>query len=607
MIASCSVMGQTGGTDYRGMAIHYYSQQDYEKAAIYYLKLWKETGSAGDFEKYYTCLLELKNYKEAEKLVKKELKKKDHQPKTYLLYGDLFFYQDQGAKADQQYELAIKKINSKYSYAQVTQLSNEFQARSRIDLAISTYEKARKFNSNPVAYNIRIGELYGANDQTELMLREFLIMLETSAGYLGQVQSALSRSIDFKQNKKETDLLRIELIKLTQKHPNHAIYNEMLIWLFEQKGDFNSAFVQVKALDKKLRLNGKRVFEFGETCDNNEQYDLAIKAFQYIIELGNSNSFYRVANYRTLNTLKKKITNSPNYTRDDLLSLEQKYLFTLNEVGRATHSINTMMELGHLQGYYLNSFDSAVEILKEAISLAARVPKLEGKCKLLLADVLVIKGDIWDASLLYSQVDKAFKEDVLSHEAKFKNAKIFYYTANFSLAQSQLDVLKASTQKLIANDAMELSLLITDNLALDTTANTMRMYAEADLLITQHRFNEALNKFDSINSTLPYHTLNDEILMKKYEIEFRQHNYEQASLFLTEIVAQYGEDILADNALFLLGEMHENVFKDEVKAAEYYKEILLNYTGSMFGIEARKRYRRLTEGQLKPNDFKEIE
>ena len=179
-------------------------------------------------------------------------------------------------------------------------------------------------------------------------------MLEVNPGYQAQVQSALSRSIDFKENKKEADLLRIELIRLTQKHPNQAIYNEMLIWLFEQKGDFNSAFTQVKALDKKLRLNGSRVFDFGETCDNNEEYDLAIKAFKYIIDLGKDNSFYRSANYRTLNTLKKKITNAPDYTEEDLLSLEQKYLFTLDEVGRATHSINTMMELGHLQGFYLS-------------------------------------------------------------------------------------------------------------------------------------------------------------------------------------------------------------------------------------------------------------
>jgi len=432
-------------------------------------------------------------------------------------------------------------------------------------------------------------------------------MLETNVGYRNQVQNALSRSIDFKVNLKETELLRIELLRLTQKHPGKTIYNEMLIWLFQQKGDFKSAFVQVKAQDRKLRANGKRVFEFGEVCSNNESYDLALEAFQYVIDLGKENKYYRTANYRSLNTLKKKITNSSSYTKEDLINLESKYNFTLDEVGRAPHSINTMMELGHLQGFYLQKFSSAIAILEEAITLAARVPKVQGKCKMLLADVLLISGEIWDASLYYSQVDKAFKEDVLSHEAKFKNAKIFYYTANFALALSQLDVLKSSTQKLIANDAMELSLLITDNLALDTTANTMRMYAEADLLTSQHRFEEAIGKFDSINIALPYHSLNDEILMKKYEIDFRKQNYEQAAARLTEIVTKYGEDILADNALFLLGEMYQNVFKDEIKAAEYYKNLFLNYTGSMFGIEAKKRYRKLTENLPGSSEFKEIE
>ena len=251
-----------------------------------------------------------------------------------------------------------------------------------------------------------------------------------------------------------------------------------------------------------------------------------------------------------------------------------------------------------LQGFYLQKFDEAITVLQEAVRLAARTPKVEAQCKMLVADVMVIQGNIWEASLLYSQVDKAFKEDVLSHEAKFKNAKIFYYTGNFILAQSQLDVLKASTQKLIANDAMELSLLITDNLALDTTANTMRMYAEADLLIVQHRFVEAIEKFDSINTALPYHTLNDQILIKKCEIDFRKQNYEAAAIHLTEIVANYGDDILADNALFLLGEMYERIFKDEKKAIEYYDQLIFNYQGSMFGVEARKRSNDLINNQL---------
>ena len=602
-----ALWAQSGSTDFRGMAVHYFSQNDYEKAAIYYLKLWEETKKTGDFEKYYTCLLELKMYKEAEKLIKKELKKKNVQLTTYLLYGDLFAHQDNDSKAMQQYELAVRNINSYHSFSQISQLANGLQIRSKIDLAINAYQKAQKVSSNPVSYSIRIGELYGVQGKTELMIREFLLMLETNVGYRNQVQNALSRSIDFKVNLKETELLRIELLRLTQKHPGKTIYNEMLIWLFEQKGDFKSAYVQVKAQDRKLRANGKRVFEFGEVCSNNESYDLALEAFQYVIDLGKENKYYRTANYRSLNTLKKKITNSSSYSKEDLLNLESKYNFTLDEVGRAPHSINTMMELGHLQGFYLQKFSSAIAILEETITLAARVPKVQGKCKLLLADVLLISGEIWDASLYYSQVDKAFKEDVLSHEAKFKNAKIFYYTDNFALALSQLDVLKSSTQKLIANDAMELSLLITDNLALDTTANTMRMYAEADLLISQHRYEEAIAKFDSINSTLPYHSLNDEILMKKYEIDFRKQNYDEAAARLTEIVTKYGEDILADNALFLLGEMYQNIFKDKIRAADYYKNLFLNYTGSMFGIEAKKRYRKLTENMPGASEFKEIE
>ncbi|MBL4704271.1 MAG: hypothetical protein JKY54_07105, partial [Flavobacteriales bacterium] len=151
------------------------------------------------------------------------------------------------------------------------------------------------------------------------------------------------------------------------------------------------------------------------------------------------------------------------------------------------------------------------------------------------------------------------------------------------------------------------SLLITDNLALDTTANTMRMYAEADLLIVQHRYEEALAKFDSINSTLPYHTLNDEILIKKYEIDYRRQRYKSAAIHLTEIVAKYGDDILADNALFLLGELYEYVFKDEKKAIEYYDQLIFNYQGSMFGIEARKRSRTLKGDVPNARPFKEIE
>ena len=91
--------------------------------------------------------------------------------------------------------------------------------------------------------------------------------------------------------------------------------------------------------------------------------------------------------------------------------------------------------------------------------------------------------------MYYSQVEKDFKHEVIGQEAKFKKIKIDYYTGKFNWAQAQLNILKQSTSKLIANNAMELSLLISDNLNLDTTQLTLQIYANAELLIFQNKYN----------------------------------------------------------------------------------------------------------------------
>ena len=200
------------------------------------------------------------------------------------------------------------------------------------------------------------------------------------------------------------------------------------------------------------------------------------------------------------------------------------------------------------------------------------------------------------------QVDKGFKHDPIGHLAKFKNTKIFYYTGDFDWAQGELDVLKASTSKLIANDAMELSMLITDNYNMDTTQVTMQRFARADLLIFQNKTDQANLIFDSINKEFTYHTLNDEILIKRAEIEIKKGNYEKAVIYLLEIVTAYGDDLLADNALYTLAGIYEKNLHDTDKAAEFYKKILFEHTDSLFVIEARKKFRELTKETQKFGD-----
>jgi len=54
---------------------------------------------------------------------------------------------------------------------------------------------------------------------------------------------------------------------------------------------------------------------------------------------------------------------------------------------------------------------------------------------------------------------------------------------------------------------------------------------------------------------------------------------------------EYGEDILADDAFFLIGEIYERQLKDKPKGMEIYREFLNRFPGSVNAAEARKRYR----------------
>ena len=204
-----------------------------------------------------------------------------------------------------------------------------------------------------------------------------------------------------------------------------------------------------------------------------------------------------------------------------------------------------------------------------------------------------MRGDPWEAILLYSQVEKDFKENPIGHEAKFRRAKISYFQGEFDWAQAQLDVLKASTSKLIANNAMDLSLLITDNMGLDTSSQAMQMYARAEFLAFQNKWEASTNTLDSLLLTFSGHTLSDEVIYKKAEISMHTKNYIQAISYFQEVAENYSYDVLADDALFQWAKLTEEYLKDNEKAQILYEQILLEHNGSIYTSEARKRFRML--------------
>jgi tetratricopeptide (TPR) repeat protein len=351
--------------------------------------------------------------------------------------------------------------------------------------------------------------------------------------------------------------------------------------------------VQASALDKRLSENGYRILNLASTATNNKDYSTALKSYQYLIDKGPSSEFYVQAKIEKLQVMKEELAARPGIDRAAYAQLEAEYITSLEQVGRTAETAIMMKELAHVQAFYLNKSDEAVKLLEETVDLPGLYPKTQAVCKLELGDILVFRGDIWEASLLFSQVELDFKEDILGSEAKFRNSRISYYTGDFEWAQGQLDVLKASTTKLISNDAIDLSLLITDNFNMDTTKVPMEQYARADLLAYQNRFDEANTTLDSILTNFPGHTLTDEIKMLQGAMNLKQGKYEEARLLYQNVLEFHFTDITADDALFKLAEMNQYIFLDNAKAMELYEKLIIEFTDSLYVIEARKRFREL--------------
>jgi len=250
-----------------------------------------------------------------------------------------------------------------------------------------------------------------------------------------------------------------------------------------------------------------------------------------------------------------------------------------------------MLEVAHIKAFYGEQVMESIELLNVLLATPGLTDMQRAQVKMKLADVHVLGGDIWEASLLYMQVDTDFKFEQIGNEAKYKNARVFYFDGEFDFAQGQLNVLKESTSKMIANDALQLSVMITDNYGLDSNYQVMLWFATAERLIEQHRYDSAFVLFDSIQVNFPMHSLADEILFRKGKAMEQQGKWTEAMDYYTDLLKFYSDDILGDDALFRLADLTENQLQDKEKALEYYKRLMIDFKGSLFSTEARSRIR----------------
>jgi len=569
------------------LAQQYYQNGEYQKAAVLFEKLYGQN-ERNDyyFDRYVDCLIALERYDEAEKAIKKQLRRTPDNTKLYVTYGNLLEQQIRDEEAQEQYRKAIKNLEP--DRFAVTKLANAFIGLTKYELAIETYEKGSKLLRDDNIFSYNLGDLYRRKGDMPNMIVHYLNSLDANPNRMNTIQTLFQRYLP----KEDYAELQKQLYTRIQDDRNAMHYPELLTWVFIQSKDYPSAFRQVKAMDRRMKENGGRVYNLAQIAANDGDYDTAIDAYDYIVEnKGITSSFYIDAKKQSLRVKRNKLVEGFQYTEAELKELEAEYESFLNDFRRDKSTASIILELAELEAFYLNDLDKAIALLSELIEYPGINPYIQANSKLRLADFYLMQGERWEATLLYSQVDKAFKDDLLGHEARFRNAKLSYYAGDFQWAQAQFDVLKASTSKLIANDALDLSVFIMDNLGLDTTALPLEMYAAADLLVFQNRFEDAFQKLDSLNMLFPDHGLEDDIWYMQAQVYKKKGEYAKAAEKLRKVTEEYPEDIRADNSLYELGELYETHLNDIEQAKTFYETLFIDYSGSTLAVEARKRYR----------------
>ena len=586
------------------LARQFYNAQQYDKARDMYLQLYQEYKYYQYLSRYVDCQYYLDELDSAENELR-DFIKRDNTTNKWRAQVDISFIlhkQNEIDKADRQLRKLINELpQTKNTYLNVASF---MRSRGFYEYAVDLYEKGSEISEIDYKFYVEKADVYQSLKNNEKAIDNYLLYLEESPEVrYDAVKSRLSFMLRYDIDEAASDAMRLALLRKTQGNKDNTWFASLLVWYALQIQDYEIALEQEIALDKRLGENEYDIINIAKIAYDNEQYDVAIKAYDYIIKKSKEGAFYpdavvglTMTQYKKVETslygVSENVSEGVSEDYDFYSDYEKRIENECEELGISDMTMPIVLIRTEILSYKLNETDKAIELLNNVLNHnISRYNK--AKTKMALADVYLYKEDVWEATLLYSQVDKAMKEEPIGHEARFKNAKLRYYIGEFDWALSVLNILKSATSKLVANEAMTLSLLITDNLEYDTVA--LQRLAKADYYIYQKRYELADKMLDSVNIYNPNEFSMPYLLSRKAAIAMENNNYELADSLYKRIYQGYADSYMADDALLKDAILLEQSLGKKEEAMECYAKLIDEYTASVYVAQARGAYRRLRD------------
>ena len=565
------------------LARNFFDQGEFEKALKTYETLAAENPqNTNYFLGVVKSHQQLENFKEAEELLLKKLNNSANNPTLLIELGHNYELQENKERAQQLYVEALSAVNARPNFA--FSIARTFEKYNLLNKAAETYEKAMELNKDQ-NYNLQLARIYGEQGKTEKMFSNYLGLIEVNPDFFSIANREFGKYISEDASAEANIIFRRLLLTKLQENPR-LLYNTMLSWLFIQEQEYLRAFSQEKAIYKRGGKSLQNLLNLAVMARKAEDFKAAKAIVNYVIAEARSENIVLQGNQFFLNIQVEQEADRA------AAEITRKYEKLLEQFGTGLKTLALQVDFANFLAFEQGEKEKAVGLLK---SLSEKTSRDFDKAmvKLALADILVVQEKFNEALIYYSQVQNLVKNDRISQNARFKVAKTSYFKGDFKWAKQQLDVLKSSTSQLIANDAMELSLLIADNSIEDTTQAALKKYARVDLLAFQERNSEAIELLETILKEHKGGKIEDEALLKQAQLFEKMEKYEKAEENYLQIIVHFEEGILADNAYYNLAELYANKLKQPEKAKEYYEEIIFNFADSIYFVDARKKFRSL--------------
>ena len=568
------------------LAYQYFSNGEYEKAVSIYKSLHQKHPYNSNYLSYLIdCNQQLENFEEINSLIQKQLKNYPNHDYLYVELGYNYLLQHAKEKATLYFEKALKSIVKEPNSAYL--VGKTFQDNHLLDEALIAYKKGMELNPS-VNYNFQIAFIYGEKGEIEQMFHTYLELVSSSENYLSTAKNYIGRFISEDVKDKHNVSLKRLLIKRMQNNPQNS-WNQLLSWLFMQQKEYNKAFIQEKALHKRNSESLNTIIDVGKIAFNDSSFEDARNCFNYVLE--------NTTNLETELITKLYLLEIDMKTNASNEVVENQFLQLFSTYGKNTKTIQIQAIYAEFLAFRKNEPTTAISVLKEALKLPVNQFQ-KGQIKTKLADILVFTNKFSSALIYYTQVQNDLKNNAIAQTARFKIAQTSYFKGDFDWAQSQLKVLKNSTSQLIANDALDLNLLITDNAVKDSLKIALKTYAIADLLAYQNKNKQAIDTLEVVLKNYKGHPIEDETLFKQAKLFEKINNFQNAENNYLQIIKINKEDILADDAHYYLAELYLNKLNNTEKAKEYYQKIIFEYPSSIYLVDARKKFRKLRGDEI---------